>query len=199
VVSADAAPEQVRAQILGESQSLVAFALDALARKPEARIEDVYKFLYQATRGGEHAAPDEASARTWLAREWASLPAGGAASDEPAIEWLRHDGALVRVHLRPAKAQGVTEAAVLQAFLASARAVRMDASGFTYAWQALGEQLRQRPQGHLTREAWEQLDVAMLPKGYPAVHHSPPYVVAYAPAYRVVRRADAEALLEARP
>lgn len=197
--SADTAPEQIPAQILGEAQPLVAFALDALEGMPEARIEDVYKFLYQATRGGEHAAPDEASARTWLAREWASLPAGGAASDQPAIEWLRPDGALVRLHLRPAKAQGVTEAAVLQAFLASARAVQMDASGFTYAWQALGERLRRRPHGEMTRAAWEQLDAVMRPQRYPAVHHSQPYAAAYAPAYRVMRRADAEALLETRP
>lgn len=198
---AEAAPEQnpVPAQIAGESQPLVSFALDTLEGRPEARIEDAYKFLYQATRGGEHAAPDEASARAWLARDWASLPAAGAATEEPALEWLRHDGALVRVHLRPAKAQGVTEAAVLQAFLASARAVRMDASGFTYAWQALGERLRQRPQNHLTRAAWDALDVAMLPKGYPAVHHSPPYVAAYEPAYRVMRRADAEALVMTPP
>jgi hypothetical protein len=200
--SAEAPPEpaspQPTAVILGESQPLVATALDALATRPEARIEDAYKFLFQATRGGEHAAPDEASARTYLAREWASLPEGGPSSDEPAIEWLRHDGALVRLHLRPAKAHGVSEEAVLAAFLASARAVRKDASGFTYAWQALGERLRQRPQGHLTRAAWEQLDAAMRPKNYPAVHHSEAYRTAYAPAYRVMRRSDAEAVLKVR-
>jgi hypothetical protein len=192
------APEQPAAVILGESHPLVATALDALAARPEARIEDAYKFLFQATRGGEHAAPDEASARTYLAREWASLPAPDPSSDEPAIEWLRHDGALVRLHLRPAKALGVSQDAVLAAFLASARAVRMDASGLTYAWQALGERLRQRPQGHLTRAAWDALDAAMRPKDYPAVHHSEPYSTAYAPAYRVMRRSDAEAVLKVR-
>lgn len=189
---------QVPAEILGESRPLVAFALDALAGRPEARIEDAYKFLFQATRGGEHAAPDEASARAYLAREWAGLPAAGSPSDEPPIEWLRHDGALVRLNLRPAKAQGIPEDAVLGAFLVSGRAVRMDASGFTYAWQALGERLRERPQGHLTRAAWDALDVAMLPKGYPAMHHSEAYTAAYAPAYRVMRRGDAEALLKTR-
>lgn len=186
-----APPEQ--AVVLGESQPLAATALDALAPRPEARIEDAYKFLFQATRGGEHAAPDEASARAYLAREWASL-SPDPASDEPAIEWLRHDGALVRLHLRPAKARGVSEEAILVAFLASAREVRTDASGFTYAWQALGARLGERPRGHLTRAAWERLDAVMRPANYPAVHHSEPYSAAYAPAYRVMRRGDAEAL-----
>jgi hypothetical protein len=36
-------------------------------------IEDAYKWLYQATRGGEHAAPDEESARKWLDGEWQTL------------------------------------------------------------------------------------------------------------------------------
>ena len=201
-VSAEAAPDAMSAQRsvprLGESQPLVAHALDALAARPDAHIEDAYKFLFQATRGGEHAAPDPSSARAYLAREWARLPADGPAPEEPAIEWLRHDGALVRLHLRPAKAQGVPEDAVLAAFLAAAQAVQLDASGFTYAWQALGERLRERLQGHLTRTAWERLEAVTRPAGYPAVHHSEAYAAAYAPAYRVMRRGDAEALLQRR-
>lgn len=185
--------------LLGESRTLAAFALDAVAARPEARIDDLYKFLYQAARGGEHAAPDEAGARAWLAGEWARLPDSRVAGNEPAIESLRHDGALVRLHLRPARALGVTEADVLQAFLASARAVRLDASVFTYAWEALGLRLRQHRKGHLTRAAWQQFETVVRPAGYPAVHHSQPYAAACAPAYRVMRRTDAEALLDVRP
>jgi hypothetical protein len=177
----------------GESAPLAARALDALVSRPEARIEDAYKWVFQATRGAEHAAPSEAEARQWLAREWAAL--GPARPDEPLIEFLRHDAHLVRLNLRSAKARGVSEEALLRAFLASAAGFRGLPSGFKYAWTALGERLRQRPQGHLTRAEWERVDAVMKAKDYPAVHHSEPYRAAYAPAYRVLRRTDAEALI----
>ena len=54
--------------------ALLPFALDAFASDPETRIEDAYKWLYQATCGGEHAVPDEEAARAWLRAEFPRLP-----------------------------------------------------------------------------------------------------------------------------
>ena len=62
---------------------LLTFSLAAWQKEPEMRIEDAYKWLYQATRGGEHAVPDEDSARKWLDEEWATL--GSPYKNEP--EW----------------------------------------------------------------------------------------------------------------
>jgi hypothetical protein len=164
--------------------ALVAFALDALARQPEARIEDAYKWVLQATRGGEHAASSEAQARERLAHEWGSL--APATPDEPALQPLRPDGALVRVNLRPCKARGGSMDALLQGFLVSAACVRADSADFLATWQALGVRLADGSVGHLTRGEWTRLDSALRAAGYPAIHHSAPYRAAYAPAYRVL-------------
>jgi hypothetical protein len=165
--------------------ALVAFALDALARQPEARIEDAYKWVLQATRGGEHAVVSEAQAREQLAREWNSL--APPTPDEADLQPLRPDGALVRVNLRPCKARGGSMDVLLQGFLVSAAGVRADSADFHATWQALGAHLAGGSVGHLTRGEWTRLDSAMRTAGYPAIHHSVPYRAAYAPAYRVLR------------
>ena len=60
---------------------------------PEMRIADVYKLLYQACMGAEHAITDAESVERWLLTEWDSLevkPGGGPgeASDEELYEDL---------------------------------------------------------------------------------------------------------------
>lgn len=158
--------------------------LDLLRTLPEARIEDAYKWLFQATRGGEHAAPDEAQARRWLEREWSNLDVFGAS--EVLVEPLRGDDAIVRLHLRPYKARGGTSDALLRAFLDSAAEWTAEPSAFAAAWHALGDALHGATYGHVTRADWERLDAATEPRGYPAVHHSESYRQARSPAYRVL-------------
>lgn len=177
--------------------ALVAFALDAWRATPALLIEDAYKWLLQATLGPEHAVRDEEAARAWLAREWAALPASPART-EP-LERLREDGAYVRAHLRPLKARGMTEAAVLDAFLMSARDVgHRSPSAFVDAWEALGARLTTHAAGPLTRAAWVHLDRETRARDFPPVHHSDAYRAAYAPAYRVLLRRSCAPLV-ARP
>src|SRR5512135_1577005 len=83
---------------------LLPFAVNSFAADPEVRIEDAYKWLYQAANGGEHAIPDEESARRWLEREWRSL--GPTPPGEPLEVPIRPDGELVRVNLRPLRDRG---------------------------------------------------------------------------------------------
>ena len=165
---------------------------DVLRTLPEARIEDAYKWLFQATQGGEHAAPDEAQARRWLEREWIDLDESDASHG--LVEPLRRDDAIVRLHLRPYKARGGLPDALLRAFLDSAAAWTADASAFTVAWLALGDALRDATYRHVTRADWERLDAATKPRGYPAVHHSEAYRLARRPAYRVLTGAAAARL-----
>jgi len=174
---------------------LLPFALDAFASDPETRIEDAYKWLYQAASGGEHAVPDEESARAWLRKEWASL--GETVPGEALLVPLRPDGSLVRLNLRPYRDRGGKAEDLLSAFLAGARTFDPDPSLFRESWIALGEQLAVQPLGPLNRTEWNRLDAAMRKKGYPALHHSDGFTRARRPAYRVLPGDEAERLVRA--
>ena len=165
------------------------FAEAALAADPEVRIEDAYKWLFHATRGGEHAIRDDAAARTWLEREWESL--GPPDPGEPLVVPLRQDGSLVRMNLRPFKTRGGSREALLQAFARSARSFRASGDEFVSAWDGLGARLEKGPVGRLDAAAWRRLDAEARTKGFPALHHSPAYETARRPAYRVLTGAEA--------
>jgi hypothetical protein len=171
----------------------LAFPLDAWRADTALDIADAYKWIYQATEGGEHAAPSRAAAAAWLEQEWATLDAPLAG--EPLVEPLGETG-IVRLNLRPFRARGGDPAALVDAFLASAADVRPDRQRFSREWHALGDELRRGPIGRLTRAAWEALDARTAPEGYPAVHHSATYDRARRPAYRVLTAARARALVD---
>lgn len=186
----------------GESPAaaLARFAWKALRNEPAAEAEDAYKWLFQAARGGEHAAPSEGSARAWLLKEWATL--GPARPGEPLVVPLRPDGAVVRLNLRPYRDAGGGGDALLAAFLASARSFRPDPALFVEAWRKLGELLSGERHGKVSPAAFDELDRASEGLGWPARHHSRGYAEAHAPAYRVLTGDEAGRLvrsLEGRP
>ena len=165
--------------------------LDLWRADAALEIADAYKWIHQATEGGEHAAPSRAEAAEWLEREWATLAAPLAG--ELLLEPLGDSG-IVRLNLRPYRVRGGDRDALLDAFLASAAEVRPDRARFSHAWRALGDELRLGPVGRLTRDAWKALDADTAPRGYPAVHHSETYERTRRPAYRVLTAARAQAL-----
>lgn len=175
------------------ARALLPFALDAFAADPETLIEDAYKWLFQAANGGEHAVPDEESARTWLEREWASL--GPTSPGELLVVPLRPDGVVVRLNLRPYRDRGGRPGDLLDAFLQSARALEPDPGLFRESWSAFGERIASQPLGPLNGAAWQRLDTAMRAKGYPAVHHSRTYASVRRPAYRVLTKDEADRLV----
>ena len=164
---------------------------------PELRIEDAYKWLFHATRGGEHALVNEGAARQWLDHEWATL--GPAPPGEPLWVPLTADGRIGRLNLRPYREHGGDRAALHDAFVAGAASFDARPIGFQKAWRAFGRALKGAPAGHLTRAAWEQFDRQMRAQRYPACHHSAEYQQARQPAYRVLPAAEARRLLEALP
>src|SRR3982751_389691 len=87
--------------------ALLDFAIPKWKADKSVHIEDAYKWLYQATRGGEHAVPDEDSARKWLDGEWQFL--GNPLKDEPDWEPLCPGSEIGRLNLRPFKAGGGKE------------------------------------------------------------------------------------------
>jgi hypothetical protein len=175
-------------------EELLAFALPRWAAEPAMEIADAYKWLYQATQGGEHAVGDLEGAQRWLEQEWVAL--GPPLPDEPLVEPLRPDGAVVRLHLRPYRTAGGEAAALLGAFVASAATFPPERAAFTSVWRQLGEHLAQASLGALTREKWARLDAAMAIKGYPAEHHSSAYRAARQSAYRVLTASQHLALLK---
>ena len=176
-----------------DAEALLAWAVERWQATPAMEIDDAYKWLFQATQGGEHAVSDAAAVQRYLEVEWASL--GPAAADEPMLEPLRPDGGLVRLNLRPYRAGGGSREELLTAFVASARRFRPAPGELDAVWDLLGERLQRQPLGGLGRAAWEHLDGELRSAGFPAVHHSEAYRRAYRPAYRVLRQDDVEPLL----
>lgn len=168
--------------------ALLDFAIPKWKADEATQIEDAYKWLHQATRGGEHAAPDRESARAWLDREWETLerPAPG----EKFVEPLCPDGSIHRVNLRPLRAGAHERDALLEAFLTSARVYKAETDGFVRAWNELGNRLKTQSTWRLTHNEWTRLDRKMKPRDYQAVHHSEQYTQAHRPAYRVILESE---------
>ena len=171
------------------------FFLAQAGADPEIRIEDAYKWLVHATRGGEHAIASEFAARKWLDGEWATL--GSPQPNEPLWVPLVADGRIGRLNLRPYRALGGAPEPLLAAFLASAESFDASPARFRAAWKALGRALNKNPQGHLTYSEWRRLDREMRAQSYPAIHHSPEYEQTRHPAYRVLTAVQYRRLREA--
>ncbi len=172
--------------------ALLDFAIPKWKADKNVRIEDAYKWTYQATRGGEHAVPDEEMARQWLDQEWQTL--GEPFKDEAEWEPLCPGGEVGRLNLRPFKHEGGKEDDLVAAFLASSREYRPDPADFVQAWTELGTRLKKHPFGKLTYASWQKLDREMKAKNYPAIHHSSAYETTRKPAYRVLTRTEMELL-----
>jgi hypothetical protein len=158
--------------------------VDHFIRYPLMQVEDLYKLIYQASLGSEHAFLDEDSARVWLDKEVAEL---NGIIREQEVEELSPDGDIVRVNMRPYILSGGDIDQLFEAFVKSSKEFRGDVRKLVqYAeWvklMALSKEI------DLT-----QLDIAEYIEdkrrlGYPTVHHSSIYKEAYHPAYRVVAR-----------
>ena len=175
--------------------ALIDFALPKWKADKNVRIEDAYKWTYQATRGGEHAVPDTDSARSWLADEWSTL--GVHSATEPIWEPLCPGNEIGRFNLRPFKDKGGKADDLLDAFLASSRVYRSDGADFIEAWRQLGKRLEQHSVGNLDIKSWTRLDSEMKAKNYPAIHHSEIYEKAYHPAYRILTEKESKNLIRA--
>ena len=190
-----AGPSVLPASTTPSPEELACSARAALAEEPAAGVEDAYKWLFQAARGGEHAAPSGEAARAWLESEWATL--GPPLPGEPLVVELRRDGAVVRLNLRPFKAGGGDPNALLRAFLSSARRFAPDPGLFVSAWRAFSRGLAPGGANGWSSGAFEELDRSSEKAGWPAGHHSRGYAEACEPAYRVLTGEEADRLVRA--
>jgi hypothetical protein len=154
-------------------------------RYPALAVEDLYKLLHQAVAGPGHAIDNEDMARSWLEAEWSGLeqPMAGEARIEP----LSPDGRLVRVNLRPWKADGRPQERLLSAFVRTAKEIAPAQDQIHGSMEKIRACIGDLARGAGIRPASvDSFFFARAKEGYPAVHHSEGYSSEYDPAYRVV-------------
>lgn len=173
---------------------LLRHSIDSWESDTSVEAADAYKWLFQATLGGEHAIQDPQAARNYLFEEWDSLSV--LRPDEPLVTPLTPDGKLLRLHLRPYKALRGEPNALLEAFVRSAGSFPPDKSRFLEVWSELGDLLTVSEAAGIHREDWEAFDEQARSQGYLAVHHSLAYVRTNQPAYRVLLACHAAPLLK---
>mgnify|MGYP000250483485 CR=1 FL=1 len=163
--------------------ALIDFALPKWEADPSVRIEDAYKWIFQATRGGEHMAPSRERATKALEIEWSdSEPADGEAIWEPLCPCEN----IGRLNIRPFGARGGRSGDLVEAFLASCRSFSAHPDALLSAWNELGNRLEGKPSGRLDHDNWSSLDASLKAKNYPAIHHSMDYRTARRPSYRIL-------------
>lgn len=152
-------------------------------RHPRMEPQDLYKLLHQAAMGSAHAMEDTVGVRLWMERELVTM---GDRPIDPLIDTIAPDGSVVLVHLRPWVAAGRSTDSLLASFLRSAGAIRQDTVKLV-RYLAVGESMAREGGLPFGVTAWRDLIDGQQRGGYPAVHHSPSYEMAYHPAYRVVQ------------
>lgn len=156
--------------------------LDHIRRYPAMQLVDIYKLVYQASLGSQHAIEDPAKAQRWLDEELASLGPGPA---ESLLDPIAPDGSILRVHLRPFLKQGGNTDFLLKAFVSTSNEYRNPVTMFESYWEKFLHLVDEGKMPFSSAEArafWH----AMSALNYPVSHHSPAFKSAYFPAYRVV-------------
>jgi hypothetical protein len=176
----------VRSQKLPEvtEQRLHRILADQIARYPQMEIQDLYKLLFQAVMGSEHAIGNHDAARSWLERELENLPEG---PDEPAIDVISPDDSIVRVNLRPFIQSGGDPSSLLDVFVRTANEHRGTTERLWLYW-SFAERLAEDGELPFERTDMRAFFKLVEKDAFPAVHHSTRYENAYHPAYRVIKQ-----------
>ncbi len=169
---------------------------EMLIRYPDSEVRDVYKLLYQAYHGAEHALEDESATRRWLETEWGEVEPIVPDESHPLFEPVFIPDVtppLYRLHLAPAKASGMSVETVLDEFMKSGSEFPVCypedglelSEAFYEAWAEVGRAISE---GNISLglEDYSQFSAEMEAAGWPPAHHSDAYREAYNPHYRLV-------------
>ena len=149
---------------------------------PSMEIEDLYKLVFQAAMGSEHAVPNREAAQQWLERELETLTV---VPQQPFSEPLSPGGDLVRVNLRSFATRGGDMEALLDAFIKTAEQVSASEEKLREHWADV-EAMAEAGEIPFGKSELQELFAQMESRGFPAIHHSSTYRKQYEPAYRVV-------------
>jgi hypothetical protein len=171
-----------------EEANLREILADHAARYPRLEAQDLYKLIYQAAMGNEHAVSSAVQVRDWLEREVAALGEEPDRSlSDPTIDPISPDGRIVRVHLRPYIAAGEDLAGLLEAFVRTAEMYAGTEERLRRYW-AVVERMAEVGGLSVGSDRVREFFAQMEAQGLPAAYHSAAYRDAYWPAYRVVLR-----------
>lgn len=161
-----------------------------LDRYPDMAVEDIYKFVHQAAFGNTHILEHDLDAKGNLMQEWESLDS---TTSESLFEDLSPDGKVVRLNLRPYKAEGGDPEKVWSAMERSAAGGYEGQLAFDRWWNEIVEESAFGTVPIIPDDLKEYYD-ARQKEGFPPVHHSDEYKRLYQPSYRVLLKEEAERL-----
>ncbi len=147
---------------------------------PKLAVTDLFKFLYQSSFGCEHLISDIAAAKAYIRKEAESAcPVEG-----DLVEAL--DGAYCRVHLDYLR-KGLSADTFAKLFVLSGAHVE---DGKERLEEKLSVLWKMAQEGELpfSKEEVEAALEKWRVEDYPACHHSEAFRVAYAPAYRLMKK-----------
>lgn len=154
-----------------------------LKKYPQMQITDVYKLLYQACMGAEHALDDPEAVKVWFDIEWEAIVGN---PDEELYEDISLHHPIYRINLRSAKARDIPPSRILEEFKLVGSEFPKNPGVFTNVWDIVSRNIRA---GNITLPDAEKIDgfnVNIIEHYYPPTHHSREYAEAYKPAYRLV-------------
>ena len=158
--------------------------LNHLKHYPEMEVQDVYKLVFRAAFGPQHAAMDSAMVYDWLNEEWNTADTNNTA---PMYEPINPDSTLVRVNLGAYKKSGGDKNALAAKFLFTAKHFKGSLAKFYRYWNDI-ERLAVKDLVPFEKQELARYLKAQKRIGLPAVHHSEKYMRLYKPAYRVVMK-----------
>ncbi len=170
--------------------SITPYLQDHLIRHPSMTAQDIAKLCYQAAHGAEHLLSDPDRARSYLSRELETTEA-----DEriPMVEPISDE--VARVNLAPWKARGLSADDLFDLFVATAQVSGDgDARLAAYLDEVTGYLFRVPTT--VSYDAWLAFLSEYDALGCPSIHHSEAYRSAEHPAYRIVRLALLDKIME---
>lgn len=147
---------------------------------PDAKLQDLFKFMYQSCFGCEHLVSDYDNALKWMLAE-----AKTAESDDlPDVEYL--EGEYCRVHLKAVKGRENLEK-LCGLFIKSSQHY---VDGTDRLERELTELMQHVQSGDIALNADELAKETdeWRKEGFPAIHHSDYFRNAHHPAYRVIKK-----------
>jgi hypothetical protein len=154
-----------------------------LEKYPQMRIADVYKLLYQACMGAEHALSDRESLEKWLSQEWDSIEAN---ENECLYDDLSLHHPIYRINLRAAKVKDITSPQILDEFIRLGNEFPRNPEVLTNSWDLI---LRKFKAGKIELpdvDDIDEFDELVRKNQFPPMHHSMEYSEEYLPAYRLL-------------
>jgi len=167
-----------------DEKNIKAVLINEIKLHPEMEVQDLYKFIHQASFGSEHAVKDTSAVRAWMENELKTMDMD--IKDE-LITILSPDSAIIRVNLRPYIKKSYSPEKLLEAFIKTANTYKGSKDTFML-YRKKARELAAEGMFNFSAEQMDKFFNELLAKGLPAVHHSEIYERLYKPAYRVVER-----------